>query len=290
MAAAVGVFSLLGMGSTSTVDQALEYQSESLALRENFIDTSGIRGTRSHPSERVRRGQGVVGGSISCTPSPLELSYLLPKILGGNASGTSYPLAETLPEFYVAVDRITKVFVYDGCKVNQATFSASVGGPLSVSLDVMGKDETVGNSGTFPSLTLDVAAGPFILSDCALTVGGTTYQFAGVDVTINNALEPQFFNSNRAQRFNETDRVISVSLSTPYGDSSALYGPALGGVAVVLTFTNGTVSLTLSMAKVQIPKQSPVVGGRGEIMLPLQGIARKSGSTLELVTTLDSTV
>ena len=64
-----------------------------------------------------------------------------------------------------------------------------------------------------------------------------------------------------------------------------------GGVAVVATFTNTISSNTMvfTSTKVQFPRQTPTNQGRGEIFLPLQGVARKDGSTAELTVTLDST-
>jgi hypothetical protein len=61
-------------------------------------------------------------------------------------------------------------------------------------------------------------------------------------------------------------------------------------VAVVMaTFTSGTTSLVLSMAKVVFGARSPQVPGRSKILFPVEGQAYKDGATLELVTTLDST-
>lgn len=290
MAAALGTNVKCGLGATSTVDQPVEILSENIALQEGFIETNGLRGTRSHASERVRRGTRQVSGTIVCCPTPLELDYWLPKIAGGDKSGNGIALAETVPSFYVTVDRQVKVLTYGTCKVNSARFEASVGGPLQLTVDILGIDETVGNSGTFPSLTFDITGGPYVLSDLGLTVGGTTYQCSSFACTISNALEPEWFNSETITRINETDRVVGVSIDAPYGDATALHGTALAGVAVVATFTNSTRSLVMTMPAVQAPRNSAVSAGRGEIMLRWAGQARKSSTTAELAFTNDSTV
>jgi hypothetical protein len=155
MAGYWGYVSQLGIGTTSTVDQRLDYLSESLACQEEFPDTGGLRGTRSHAVERVRAGIRRVAGTITLQPTAVELSYLLPWILGANASGTTYALADALQSRYVSVDRGAKVFLYDAVWVDSATFRATQGSPLSVTLNLVGSDETVNNAGTFPSLTLD---------------------------------------------------------------------------------------------------------------------------------------
>lgn len=290
MGAAVGTFFQVGIGASDPVDLPLECTQESIKLIENFIDPSGMRGTRSHPSERVRRGTRYVAGSLTINPSPLEMDSLLEWIAGGTKSGSNIPLTETQPNRYITIDRDEKVFTYDECKVDSASFRAMVGGPLEVTVSILGKDETIGNAGTFPAISNDLTGGPYMLSDLVLTIGGTEYDVDGIEVVHSNFIEQKFFNSETPTRSQATDRVIGVTLTLPYGDATAIHGTALGGVAVVATFTNATRSFAMSMAKVQAPRNSPSNQGRGEMMLQWSGIARKSGSTAEIVYTNDSTV
>jgi hypothetical protein len=290
MAAALGTNVKVGLGSTSTVDQPVEVLSESIALQEQFIDPAGLRGTRSHPSERVRRGTRQVAGTIVACPTPLEWDYWLPKIAGGTKTVNTIDLAETLPSFYVAVDRQVKVPVYSGCVVSRATLSAAVGGPLQLSVDILGIDESVGAAASFPSLSFDVTGGPYVLSDLALSVGGTTYQCFSFELTVDNVLQPEWFNSEAITRISATDRAVGVVIDAPYGDASALHGTALAGVALSAVFTNSTRSLTITAPAVQAPRNSATSAGRGEIMLRWAGVARKSGSTAECSFVNDSTV
>lgn len=291
MASAMGVNAKLGIGTTSTVDQPLEFLSESLALVENFVDSAGLRGSREHRAERMRRGTRQVQGAITLTPTPLELDYLLPWITGGTKDGSgNILLAETVPARYVAIDRDVKVPVYSGVKVGSANFKASVGGPLTVTLNLIGIDETVGNSGSFPSITADLTGSPYMLSDLALTVGGTTYQCDDIDFTVDNMLEVKYFNSETPTRINAMDRAIPITISTPYGDGAALHGTALTGVAVVATFTQSTRSFTATFGAVSAPRNSAVVSGRGETMLQWSGVSRKTGSTPSVAFVNDSTV
>lgn len=294
MAGIGGYNAKLGIGTTSTVDKPLDFLNESLACDETFVDRSGLRGTREHPVEVLRQGIRRIGGQITLQPTAVEWASLLPWILGTDASGTAYALAETLQSRYVTVDRSDgtdgKVFTYDGCKVNKATIKASQGELLTLTLELLGVDETPANAGTFPSLTLDLTTGPFIFSDLAMTIAGTTYQSKEFTLTIDNKLDGErFLNSLTRTALIAQDREISLELQLPYGDAEAAYNTGVAGAAVVATFTNGTVSLAFSMAKVCFPRKSPTVQGKQEIMLPLHGIAHKSGSTLSLVTTLDST-
>ena len=102
-------------------------------------------------------------------------------------------------------------------------------------------------------------------------------------------LKPEWFNSLTITRINEEGRECTWSLSAPYGDTSALYGLSVAGVGTSIVFTNGARSLTIASTKVQYTKESATGGGREEILLPLNGVARKDGSTAEVIFTLDET-
>ena len=191
MSAAQGSQAKFGVGTTSTVDQAYDFKSESITCAKISTIRMGLSEAGRH-LRAVRTNIRHIGGPVTLEPNSIELANLLPWILGANASGTTFALSDTLPSRYVSIDRITKVFTYSGCVVNRATFSASEGGPLVVNLDLVGVDETVNNAGTFPSLTISTAVGPYMLSDLACTVGGTTYNFREFSITIDNMLETGF--------------------------------------------------------------------------------------------------
>lgn len=291
MAGYWGYASQLGISTSNPVDARFDFLSENLVCNEEFPDTGGLRGTRSHVVERVRQGIRHVGGGIVMQPTPVELAALLPWVLGGTPSGTTYPLADALTSRYVTVDRGAKVFTYNGCFIDSATFRASQGQPLQMSLNVVGSDETVGNAASFPSLSIDTTTNAFMFHDCVISIGGSNYAARDFEMTINNHVDrDRFFNAQVLSTATQAmDRNITCRFSLPYGDAAAAYASGAAGVAVTATFTNGAVSLLFSLVKVCFPRRSPMVGGRQEIMLPLDGVAYRSSSTLELVTTLDST-
>jgi hypothetical protein len=265
-----------------------EFVSEKLRKQGQILDTSGIRGTRSHASERTREGTYEVSGSITLHASPAMLDNLLPRILGAAESTDTFDLAETIPEFQVMVDRVAKVFTYQGCKIDRATFRGSAGGLVELSLDILGKTESVGNAGTFPSLTLPTDP-PYVMQDGVLTLLASARKFTDFEIVIDNALASRFSNSQTATDISPTDRIVTFRCSNPYtSDETDLYEQALAGAAATLVFTNGGYSTTFSFATLQFPDLSPVVAGKGEIPLTLEGIARKSGSTAELIVTHDS--
>lgn len=291
MAGYWGYVSQLGIGTADPVDTRYDYLSENLQCVEEFVDTGGLRGTRSHVIERVRAGMRRIQGTITMQPTAVELAALLPWILGAAASGTTFALADTLTSRYVTVDRGGKVFTYSGCLIDSATFRCGQGQPLQLVLNVVGSDEAVANAGTFPALSIDVATNAFMMTDLAISIASTAYNSREFELTIeNNVDKERFFNSQTLSTGTKAmDRHVRTRLSLPYGDATAVYNTGAGGVAMTATFTNGLVSLLLSMVKVAFPRRSPTVPGRQEIMVPLEGIAYRSAATLELVATLDST-
>jgi hypothetical protein len=286
----VGVFNRLGWATSGTTASAeFEFlEGSTLGITESFIDVNALRGTRAHGSERVRRGNRRVDGTLVFAPTPLELVTLLPLILGGTQSGTSYPLAESLPSCTWLGVRDSTVYNYTGCVVETATFTASEGGPMTVSVTLVGKDEAA--AGSMGSAAIDVTTQPFTLMDAAVSVGGSAREVSAFELTIQNVLEVKYRNSLTPTQIVATDRIITLSLPISLGDGSALYGSALAGVAASVTLTNGTVSLALAMTKVQAPKEPLPLGQRGILDFPWRGVARKDGSTAELTVTLDSTV
>lgn len=298
----IGVKEEVTEGTAVTVDKLLELISGDIALAEEGVNAAGMAGSRSRASARTRAGTRKVSGSITLQPNAIEWALLLPWILGADASGTTYALAELLQPFTVTVDKDNgtdgKVFTYNGCKIAKAVITAEQGAPVSLQCDIEGRDEAIANAGTFPSLTLDTATGPFLTSDCAgaITVGGTAFPFRRMVLTIDNMLDTErFLNSTTRSGMQPKDRIITVELSGPYGGKETLYPTAAtlaAGVAVSCTFTNtiAAVSLALSLPKVHFPRKTPAWNGREEVDLTLTGEARWSSAVNdELVVTLDST-
>ena len=293
MAASVSALAKMGMGAADPVTQAIEFLNEGLQKRGQIVETAGIRGTRSHPKERTREGTFTIDGQISMNPCPDELDFLLPYIVGGSESSDDFPLAETLPEMYISVDRIAKVFTYAGCKVNKATFRGREGQLLELSLEIMGKTEAVANSGTFPALTLTTAP-PYIFHDCVMTIEATAYQIFDWEIVIDNKLNGQrFTNSQSRTDIPAMDREVTVTVTVPYTSTEAdLHDKASHktGVAATCVFTNGARSLTFTTPALQKASESPTVPSRDqEIRLRLGFTARSSGGTAELTINNDPT-
>lgn len=284
----------LGIDTANPVAQRFDFQSSSLGISETLIDTNGLRGTRSHGLERVRDGEYRVDGDLVLHPTSLELSHLLQWGLGGTPTGVgtvTYPLADAVPSRFVTVDKGVKVLTWSGCCVNRLSVRGSQGQPLEFGFNVAGLAETVANAGTFPALGLDTTTAPFVFYDCAISIAGVTYFAREFALTVDNALDlERFFNSQSRTALVAQDRHVSLDIALPAGDAWAVYGAGAGaglsaGVAVTITATNGGAVLTFSLPAMVFPK-NPVPVSRPEIMLLPHGSAFKSGSNLELTTSL----
>ncbi len=268
--------------------EAYEFLSEGVRKQQAIVDTGGLRGTRSHAAERTRDGTYQVNGAIRLHATPAMLDLLLPRILGATEASDVFALAETLPDFAILVDRVTKRFLYDGCKVNQATFRAQAGGPLELEIQVVGKTEVVAAT-AFPAISAPVDP-PYVWHDCVCVLNGSARVVTEFELVIDNALNARFSNSQTATDIHSTDRIVTCNVTVPYTASEEdLYDTNVGGAALAtFTFTNGNYSTLFSIPKLQFPANSPVVQSREEILLSLQGTAKKSGSTAELTVTHDS--
>jgi len=297
----MGYAGLLAMeptnGSFDANSECYEFLSESMKKTGVILDTSGIRGTRSHHSNNTRTGPYEVGGSITIVPHPAGLDLILPRIMGAAESTDTFALADGLnlagsQYFGLMVDRVAKVFTYAGCLIDKAIFRGQAGGFVELQLDIIGQSESVGNAGSFPAITPSVAANaaPYVFTDGVCTLVSSARVITEFEVTIDNQLRRRMSNSLTATSIDASDRIVTCKFKTPYTSSETdLYGQALAGSAATLVLTNGNMSTTMTFATIQFPDNSPTITGKDEIPLELEGIARMSSTTKELVVTHDST-
>lgn len=276
-----------------TSSEPYEFLSSSLKQTVERIDSEGLRGTRSRHGERVVQGLKRVGGAIVMNPTPDELDDLLPRILGAAESTDVYALDETLPEFWVLVDKVQKVFKYNNCFVGSATFRGRPGQLVELTLNIFGKTETEGSSGTFPAITIS-AQEAYVFHQGVLTLHSTARQIEEFELTIDNLISPRFRNSQTATDLNPTDRLVTFSCRAPYdADNDDIYTNEAAGTfaAGTLVFTNGDRDLTFAMNSLKSIAEGPEVPARaGELLLPLNYRAHQTSTTKELVVTNDNTV
>lgn len=289
-------------GTSST---ALILIGDGLRLSQDHMRDEGMRGTRSRQIDRIVDGLKNVGGPLTANPTPVELDFWLPFILGGTKSGTSIPLAETLTAKAFAMLRATasgnqKWFQYDGCVAASAQIESSAGNKLQLTTNVIGKTETDQSGGSFPTPTAGFDTGTNYMHHnlvCTLggsvssgtLTGGTAYTPERVSVSIDNGVQPLFRNSQVATDVTAGDRVVMVTITLPYTSTeAALY--AMTTVAGSLVYTIGGVSLSMVFPALKPMIATPLPpGGNGETLLEITYQAYRSGTENEIQVTNDST-
>ncbi|HEV8000911.1 MAG TPA: phage tail tube protein [Planctomycetaceae bacterium] len=301
MTASIGFASQMALSATSSFSSSslwLEFISESITAQRAFTDSSGIRGTRSYSQERVRTMPYKVGGTVNLLCDISSMDALLAYILGTGPTSSVYALTETLPSFYLMIDRVAKVFTYGPCYVSKATFTGSPSDPmLKCALTIEAETETVANAGTFPSGMAVDTKRPFIYADAAFTLNGSnTYSAFSWELTIdNNLLADRFVNELTRSQIPATDRHVTVKMTTAFTSTEmALYNIAaesFGAATAVFSNAEETISstqsvLTFTTPYLMWPGKSPNVTKKGdEIHLEIDAMAKKTGSSLELSVT-----
>lgn len=292
--ASVGSQALMAFETVAPIDansQPVDFVSEKLSNDKEHIHPTGIRGTRSRHKERTRDGLQRVGGPITLEPSPSELDFILPFILGAaEVPVDTFNLAETLPELIIGVRRVVKEFTYTGCKIVRAVFSGSEGSPLQLALDVVGKTSADAVVGTVVYPTPD-SDDMYVFTDSVLTVLAGAREMSDFELIIENVHEEdRYTNSVTRTDVPIIDRNVFLNITVPYDATNEdLHDQAVAGAAGSLVFTNGARSITFTMANIKFPPRDPGVADRGEIPLELAGTCLQSGATKELVVVNDVT-
>ena len=259
-----------------------------------LIDTSEeeIRGTRSHSKERVVQGLINTSLTIVMIPTPAELDDLLPWILGTDESVDSFVLAETLQERDILIDWDVHRQIYTFAKVGKATFSSSKGQAMQLTLEIVAKTQDTVVATAFPSISIDTEA-PYAHHQGVFTARGSSREFSEVSVEVDNGLFAEFNNSQNPTAFIENDRIVTVSVNTPFSaDEDDLYVAALAssdGATGSLVYTNSGQSTTFTFGNLKEQDVNPpAISGKSEIRQAITFLAYKSGSTAELVITHDA--
>lgn len=265
MTASMGHATRVGAGSASPVTEEYEFVSCGLAKQGNIVVPKGIRGTRAYRDEGLNAGTYVPDGPLVLEPRPDDLDNWLPRILGGTEAADVFEPAETLPDFYVTVDKVAKVYTYAGVKVGVATFRSSAGNNLELAMDLFGKTESEAAAGTFPDIAATLSAlAPFIHHQAVFTYGGSAYEIDNVEVKVDNALVLDKFNNSQTRtEIPEGDRIVTVSFDNPFdSDGATLYADSDGADDVTLVYTSGSLSLTFTFGHLRLPPKGPQIPGR----------------------------
>lgn len=279
-----GALSKMAIDSAAPLDTSsthMEFISCGLKATNTHAYGSGIRGERSRHKSRARIVATDTRGPIVLQPSATEIDFLLPYILGGTTDvGGVTDVADTLPEFLLGVDKVTKVFTYTGCRVGRCVIQGNAGQPLTWTLDISAESESVGDAGTFPAVTLNTD-NFFVFSDLTLTLNSTARKFRAFTLTIDNLLDDERRNNALSPtEISAQDRAVQLTVDAPYtSDNEDLLGAAIAGAAGSLVMNDGTDTYTFDFGNCKIPSDGPTVDGKTEIQLPITVDCLKSGTS-----------
>lgn len=305
----------------------LEFTGEGPVASGQNYHNGGVRGTRSRGREGERRVGVSVGGTVNLTPRYTELRTLLPLILGAaetgsGSSGTpyAYALAETLPSFYLLIQRVpaeisshTKaVYLYEGCVVSRAVFSASQAGPLSLALDIEATTEKFYQHGSvstaFDGSTAVMSTGSavpssspgteqcWIFSDTQrstanMKLGAADREAFEWSLSLDNMLDTsRQLNSLYRRSMPAQDRDVQMNATVPFSTAEMdLLWPDVNSASpdmndnearFVADSAMGSITLDFVMGTWNPRPVTPGVASKDEVVLPLSGpVYRKNSST-----------
>lgn len=236
-------------------------------------------GSLDHDSRLVTEGIKIVRFRVIMRPSPQEMSILLP-CMGLAGGGGSYALVDNFQnsKFTCAIDRVAKVATYSNCMVSRAILSAARGfRSWQLELHVVGEDITWTGPGTGTFNALATRTVGYPLTQAVLSLQGGTRSFNRFGLVIDNHPAVEWNNAVVAGAIEATDRIISLSVSTPYtSDEIALLDNEISsaaGAAAQLTFSRTGESTIFTFPKLILTPNPPNVPHRAEIRQALTYLA-----------------
>ena len=279
---ASGIDAQLGFGEESTYGTRVtptrfyEFLDESVKLTVERVESKGLRAGR-RVQHNWAAGIKKVDGSINMEVAPQGSGLLLKHIFGGITTtgagpythtaspGTLDGLSLTAQIGRPMIDGTVQPFDYTGLKITAGEFAASVGEFLTLQLDVYGQaeatDQTLATA-AYPSGWM-----PFVFTEGSITIAGSEYCVTEFSLGFDNglAVDRHFMCASAGgapkEPVESEMREYTGSFSGDF-DSLTNYNRFVNGTeaALVLTFTSGANSLTITM-NVRFDGETPNVSG-----------------------------
>lgn len=164
----------------------------------------GLLGTVDE--QEVKR---MVEGSMELEYFPSIAGVVFDLGLGKSTLDTDKTLIEpdyTLPSFTILANLDGNLFNYTGVKVNTLSFSGSVDGIPSITLDVLGVKEIMGATQD-TATQVDTGTQPFYITEMTISQDGTTFDvndYSSISFDINRNLNGDDFGINGVQIYRKT--------------------------------------------------------------------------------------
>ena len=287
--------------TTGTV-KSFPFYRESMKCIRSVVHPQVITGDRSEHGERARQGPSVYYGQIIFGVSPAEMAFWAPYFMGATNSGTTFPLsANALLPFGLYIDKVTTKYAFYDIYVDKALVIGKQNGPggppnyVTLALTCYALSYTNAPA-TTPTASIAAITGdyvPLVFEDAAtaITLQGSSRETKEFAILIDNFVKARYVNSLNPSILYPLHRQVKLQTRHPFDtgtsalDDVALSSSAAGSVVL----TNATVSVTWSFGLLQLVAQTPVVAGKTEIDLVQNFNSRMTGSTRELIMTIDST-
>lgn len=240
--------------------------------RPNLQDSTGAPFKKNHFKESDN-----VAGSLELEATYENLGVIFYHLLGAKASTGSGPYTHTYTTAAALPTGLTLEFirsganfgdlseVFEGCKINEATFSISAGGVMTVSLDIIGETSAARGNGGTP--TFNTATPVLHHQASTLTWNSGTYNLTDMSITYNNALTRRLLlgSANTAQPLRNDFCSCTMSVTLEVNDQFVVdYKADTEANDLAITFTGtGNNSLEFDVYQAYITNVSDPVSGPG---------------------------
>lgn len=288
--AARWAFTTVG-GSWSSAP-TFDFSSDSLQKTQGILYSQGLRSTRARQVEASRAAPYTVAGSLTCQPSPQHLSYFLIWAMGGGTS-TVPAFANAVSLRDILIDRTGDVYKYSGMGVNRLSLSGRAGQLCEMSVDLVGKTETGGQSWSGPSaLGTNLSWQPLQHADLALQSHGAAMVVDDFSLVIDNQLTAKMRNSLVAQDIipGSPGRICRFTATSTFDQTidSDHYDAADPDTSATLTLTNGNCSVAFTFSNVRYTRRTAVPNG-DEFMYSIDADIYGTSAGAEMTVAIDLT-
>lgn len=270
--AQVGFVTESTVGTIATPTKFLPFVSESIKANIDYVNTATLSTRRT--VRITRRTIKSIEGNVSTELANTTLATLLKHMFGTIATTGAGPYTHTATpgdltgkSLTVQVGRPSSTstvhpFTYAGCKIAQWTISSTVGELAMLELSIKGMTETTATG--LAVAAFDSTWAPFVFTEASLTVAGSSAATVReVNLSGDNKVEfrHRLGSANSLQPLEIGVRDYTGTVTTDF-DALTHYNLFINGTesALVLTFNNGTQTLTITM-NVQFTGETPEVGG-----------------------------
>jgi hypothetical protein len=255
----------------------LEFNSESLKLERERIESAGIRAGR-RVLHRWAAGVQRVTGDIEFELAPQGTALLWKHILGAVVTTGASPYTHTFTPGDLAGKSMTvqigrpdiggtvRAFSYLGCKVASAELSLAVNEFAQMSVSLYGAHEDTGQSLAVAAYPATLS--PFVFTQGSVSLAGSAFDVQECSLAIDNGLatDRHFIRTTTPERPKEpleaTRRAITGSLTADFTDLTA-YNRFVNGTeaALVVTLNAGASAQTTITMNVRFDGTTPDIGG-----------------------------